>query len=427
MLTFGFDEFYPDGKDPKPNVWKVDFKNNIPAFTQGKHGYKWGDKPKDSDLFKMEHGGKPINLPVKDSSINYYEYVDYKKALIYDIDPSISYYYPLYIIECNFWKDKDTARYPHFNPKIATDLIEGRAKILMFYLLEAMDLDWQSINILNSWVANYHLPNDSIVIISCSHDYGDFVSRDHGIKHITFNYWENVFFEYFKKYHYGVQEKLLNRKGKRKKKFLCYNRRHKNHRTFIISGLKDKGLLNDGFVSYGPPINDGESNQIICLTGDHELLKMLPMTFDNRDLEYNFARDFVVNDYMETYFHIVTESWHKDNKNTFFSEKIFKPIAGMQPFFLVSTPESLNQLRKNGYKTFSKWWDESYDLSYDLRERTSMIIDQVEKLCLLSHDDLQSMLDDMRPTLIHNFKTFEKRCRKLVPNLHNELEEILWK
>jgi hypothetical protein len=78
----------------------------------------------------------------------------------------------------------------------------------------------------------------------------------------------------------------------------------------------------------------------------------------------------------------------------------------------------------HGYKTFSKWFDESYDNHYNKEERIFKIIGEVQRLCSLSEEELQSMLIDMLPTLKHNFKTIELNSKKI--DLEVKLEE-LWK
>ena len=45
-----------------------------------------------------------------------------------------------------------------------------------------------------------------------------------------------------------------------------------------------------------------------------------------------------------------------------FSEKTFKAMLGMHPFFVLSQPKALWSLQQLGFKTFSDYWNEDYDL-----------------------------------------------------------------
>ena len=421
MIIFGHDKFY-ENKKPVSNVFKPDFKKNIPAVTQGIFGTKLIKKIKDSDLFNNAEKRKVVD---RHYNHMFSELVKAQNWSIYDVD---QYLYPIYVNNSHFWEEPE-ARYPNFNEKVLDDLRKGKAKILIVYLLEAMpNHEYRNYRCLfNTWVANNQLPKESIIVISGSHDYKDFVERDVAINHITYNYWETTLVRFIKEDEHQELLRKIKEKESRKKRFLCYNRRHKPNRTLMVSELKNNDLLKHGFVSYGPILSKDEKDNLLRLTSDDkELLDMLPMTFDDRDLELNFADNFEIKDHLESYFQIVTESFWYDRKNTFFSEKIYKPIAGMQPFFLVSTPESLSQLRKNGYKTFSEWFDESYDESYSLRERVSKIVKETERLCNLPEEKLQKMLIEMLPILEHNFETLIKNDKKNKEKLIEDLEK-LWK
>jgi hypothetical protein len=418
-IYLGHDGFYKCDIIPVCNLFKPDFEKNIPAVTQGWFGYEFDKDIKDSELFNND-----VFKKVKDESYhgNFCDsLIDIKNYHIDDIHKE--YFYPIYVCNPDFFYN-DEIKYPIFNEKVKGDIQKGNAKILILYVNEFMELRDSSVSIFNRWAANNQFPENSIVLVSGSHDYDDFVKNEKAIKHITYNHWEWVISGFYdKKNSVDFKNKIKN-KGNRKKKFLCYNRRHKEHRTTIISGLRKRGLLKDGFVSYGPPLFEHDTHLIRNI--DPVLKNILPMTFDDRDLEINYADNFEVHDHIESYFQVVTESLWLDEKNTFFSEKIYKPVLGFQPFLLASTPEALDQFRKNGYKTFDKWFDESYDKCWNLKERCEIILNEVERLCKLSESELQEMLIDMLPILKHNYNTFVKRVKGRKFRLQKKLEDV-WK
>ena len=73
------------------------------------------------------------------------------------------------------------------------------------------------------------------------------------------------------------------------------------------------------------------------------------------------------------------------------------------PFVVVGVDGTLQALRQFGYQTFDKWIDESYDLEPDCDKRMTMVMEESKRLINLSHDEWQSMIKEMVPTLQHNF------------------------
>ena len=55
------------------------------------------------------------------------------------------------------------------------------------------------------------------------------------------------------------------------------------------------------------------------------------------------------------------------------SEKIYKPLMTEHPFVVLAPVGYLKYLRSQGYQTFSKWIDESYDNEPDINKRIEMI------------------------------------------------------
>jgi len=90
----------------------------------------------------------------------------------------------------------------------------------------------------------------------------------------------------------------------------------------------------------------------------------------------------------------------------FFSEKIYKCLALRHPFVLVSTPGSLKELRKRGYKTFSPYINESYDDITDDDTRLNTIANEINRLCKLSLEELVQITCNIKEIVDHNFIHF---------------------
>jgi hypothetical protein len=111
--------------------------------------------------------------------------------------------------------------------------------------------------------------------------------------------------------------------------------------------------------------------------------------------------------YKRTYFSIVTETEFFE-ESYFLSEKSIKPIMHLHPFVIVGSPYSLKLLKSYGFKTFSNWWDESYDLIEDTNDRIIEIYKLILSLLKKTDDEWVTMVKEMREILIHNRKLLLK-------------------
>jgi hypothetical protein len=70
---------------------------------------------------------------------------------------------------------------------------------------------------------------------------------------------------------------------------------------------------------------------------------------------------------------------------------------------MISHSHTLKKLKEFGFKTFSDWWDESYDTEEDDSKRINKIFELIEHINTKSLDELKDMYISMIPTLQHNF------------------------
>jgi len=104
-----------------------------------------------------------------------------------------------------------------------------------------------------------------------------------------------------------------------------------------------------------------------------------------------------------SFLHIVTETVVD---RVHLTEKIFKPIVLNQPFVLVGGAGCLKYLHRYGFKTFSNWWDESYDEITDTTERMQAVADIVNWIGGLSTSQLEELRAEMTSILEYNYKWF---------------------
>ena len=97
---------------------------------------------------------------------------------------------------------------------------------------------------------------------------------------------------------------------------------------------------------------------------------------------------------------------------TFFpTEKTFRPIQQLTPFITMGPVGFLGNLRRCGFKTFSDYWDESYD-NYSAVERIIKIRAVLTQLFNYDQATLQQMYLEMLPILKHNKERMSKLTSK---------------
>lgn len=116
-------------------------------------------------------------------------------------------------------------------------------------------------------------------------------------------------------------------------------------------------------------------------------------------------KDFRKSSFVE----IVPETNFTNEYNSFITEKTYKPILSAKPFIVVANSGFLKALQEDGFQTFSRWWDESYDEEKDGYLRLIKIRNLLQSLSKLSEEEMQKMYEEMKPTLLHNFNLLVDR------------------
>ena len=178
------------------------------------------------------------------------------------------------------------------------------------------------------------------------------------------------------------------------KTFLCLNRVHRWHRVNLFLLWNQYGLIDDSYYTMNDtsnfPVGEGYDNDIWRTIVDAKLINKLELTEEDIDKiqatlplkidEFIEASEMAglysaVDPYYQTsLISIVTET-NFENNDIFNTEKIFKPMVHRHPFILVGPYKTLEHLKDMGYKTFSDFWDESYDDIEDPFERLLKIVE----------------------------------------------------
>jgi hypothetical protein len=97
-----------------------------------------------------------------------------------------------------------------------------------------------------------------------------------------------------------------------------------------------------------------------------------------------------------------------ESMSIFLSEKSYRPFACFLPVIYLATPFHLKRVRELGYKSFSPFIDESYDVELNHPNRANLISLEMKKLCDKSVNELLDWYGNQADILIHNNRTLRK-------------------
>lgn len=245
-----------------------------------------------------------------------------------------------------------------------------------------------------------------------------------------------------------TKTKDLTKLKNRDKKALMLNRRLRPHRLVILSLLQNDGLLDDTLSSFdmnemlytpdagldlvsgggydGNPYVADKNYKNKMSTGFHNLNKIKKRVVDYDDFQSIWGFAFETKDiYEKTYFSIVPETLFYE-MGTYISEKTLKPIAHLHPFVMVGRPGILKTLKNVGFKTFSDFWDESYDEIENNSDRIIKIYELIKSLILKSNDEWDTMMTQMAHILEYNRTHLLKYDDKYVAQIYTKnLDKII--
>jgi len=201
----------------------------------------------------------------------------------------------------------------------------------------------------------------------------------------------------------------------RNRKFTALVRTHKWWRAATMAHFWSQGLHQTSYFSYTRNLavqENEEDNPIEIDSFDglrsitYDFLAHCPFRADSLDSNaHNLYATTVVDHFSDSYINIVIET-HMDadqSDGVFLTEKTFKPIKHCQPFVIVGTAGSIQQLRDMGYRTFDHVIDHSYDLIKDTTQRWDMVCKEIERL---SRINLHHLYKNCRDDLIWNQELF---------------------
>lgn len=168
-------------------------------------------------------------------------------------------------------------------------------------------------------------------------------------------------------------------------------------------------------------------------THDFKNLNFVPNDYDFTQafsevtVDSSVSAEYWPEDFLSTSISVVLETVFDDSK-IHLTEKILRPIACGHPFILAAGPGSLNYLRSYGFKTFSPWINEDYDLEVSSIDRLHKIIQSMKEFCSLSTLDKKEVLEEIKKIADYNKELFfskkftEVITKELQVNVQQALE-----
>jgi len=339
--------------------------------------------------------GSGYNVPFWFNNSKQIEY----KSVDYISDEKYFYIIPIYSSATYAMHNSHIA----ISEKVLTDIRNKQAYLLFTYESEGDLYACGYFDKFDKLIKDLNLPKDMVYVI-----HGDF-NADR-FKNCSFSYQPvNSFPWWLISYkHIAIPEYTP------KYLFNCYNRRSRDSRVVMLGLLQDANLLEKSIYSFGnnsrayiEQVNTTYQINLTISTIEY-LTNNQNRSPDDKDLiNDNPAFNIVAEHYQNTFLSLVTETLVEDYwEAIFFSEKIYKPIVMEHPFILFSGYKNLEKFKEFGFKTFDKWWDESYDDEPNMIERAKKIVAILSQLANLADSQLIELRKEMLPVLKHNKQVY---------------------
>lgn len=262
----------------------------------------------------------------------------------------------------------------------------------------------------------HHIPRNKVVVLCC--DLEAHNKTIEGVKFISVNFWESI----SRHQHKTLPDIAITHPDELQihnanKKFLCLNRNIKPHRIWLMYSILKSGVLEQGHVSYNlPDINKAE--HIECAKSQHTIKRIPAELHDDYKmalLREMYSRKLdkldevaVINYstsikkyYNDSCISVITES---DSTKNFITEKTYKAIMNLHPFFIIGTPTQHSILRARGYETFEDIFGVSHVMNFEQAQKMWHHIANID-LDVLK----QKIADEYLDKLVYNQQLFLSR------------------
>ncbi len=419
MIIFGYDlvlndEFVPNCINEKnEETWKK-FKNRSGWFN---HPSCYSPMLYTLNEYNIEFEQKSID-ELKDESGWLYpvELLQYPKSWFAQLHPEDKK-------EEKWWFSK-------ISEQAYSCIREGKAKLLLFNGIQGFDPFYHKLfEGLYDVLDTYKIPAQNVIFVTSTapiqDHYNEWMEGKNLERMVMYEYphleeMSKIYFNRFIEDGKGLTWDQVSAGHKRSKNYLCYNRIPYFHRQATVLDLRKRGLLDKGKVSMASPEaykhflhefsdtlpENGHIKTLHRKEYDDTFINELPYIADKIDLINCHGTTVIPETHNDVYFQLITERTFASRPFIFLTEKIWKSMFYYNPFVLMGPYKTLKYLKENGYKTFSPLIDESYDLLLDCDERFQAVLDEVERLCNMSENDIHKWYQELLPILKYNYEHF---------------------
>jgi len=300
-----------------------------------------------------------------------------------------------------------------FDNSLEGERIDGRFFINPFYeSIDKLNLPTENIyfitnNLIAEKTHNEYNRKDKINVISIMWNVFD-VQRLKKLKHLPNKI--------------NLQNEIDYKEINSTKYFLKINRTNRVERDLFMMFLNFEKLLDKCLISFPElHIEKNYPNQFYKYTQQeniNDLKSKLPFDIDETD-ETNhgpagFGEGFFNADlpfqpihYRNSFISIVMCAFPFEKNAYHLHSSTFNPIYCGHPIIQFGPHKSLEIMKQYGFKTFNKWWDESYDDEKDDWKRLKMIMDLALKISKIDNNILLGMYKNMKDVLQHNINVIE--------------------
>lgn len=194
--------------------------------------------------------------------------------------------------------------------------------------------------------------------------------------------------------------------------FLYTHGRDRPHRVYLWERLEKKGFLPGALWSRldgAAPVSLPHEYEVQAFAGRDITGSVSYAESRKRLFGSKWGEVFLKHEaFRDSYFSLVTETVY-DDPQTFFTEKIAKPIMQGHPWICAANAGFYRDLRALGFRTFGGIIDESFDEISDWKQRMDAILVQVESLIFR---DPEAFLRACEPVCKYNQQHLLELARK---------------
>lgn len=314
--------------------------------------------------------------------------------------------------------------------KIKIKQIKNKSLLIM-HTGKSLSNSTESISSFKKFAEEYEFKNEKIYIITQLNYDATFIN--HQIPNcniLGYDRWLHEFFEFsffqvvFRDHScYKITNDLPQQK------FSIFCKRYESSRLEIFCHLIANNLLDNFHYTF-------VGDLFMFSDSTYDMAKDIPIEFNThiekitnwlKGVPYQPAKqlpDTVFQHYhyppeLKNYFqssliHISLET--EPTNSSFITEKTYRAMFYKKPFILISQFNALKALKKEGYKTFSPYINESYDDIEDYQLRLNAIIQEIKRLNELPSNELNFIIQQCQETIEHNYKILHENVFNAIPD-----------